>query len=252
VVSVNARCLSATHAWQSRAKTAHRSLIMPTIPFRVRRQAAWGALLATLLLTGCEDLFTPLEPTPSPSPPPAAPTLAIRWNCALLPAVPGSSNPQLVFSPPPLSTRQQQFTAWFNRAAIMQNPMLANVFVPFYTLAGVENALASPQGIFLNPQWFALIGDIAATGIFAHEVAHIAQFYGLVNAAPPVGTQFEGQADYVAGFMLRASGVFAPAEAQAYATWIRIAGGAGSNTHPPGFEREQLFLLGWRNAGGGA
>jgi len=230
---------------------------MTNLSHAFTRSRILTALLALSLLAGCDDLMAPIDNDPPSSPPTGQPPtagtpLAIRWNCAMLPAVPGGGGQQLIFTPPPLSPRQQQFTVWFSQAAVAQNPMLWNVFVPFYTLVGAENALASPQGIFLNPSWFAVIGDVAATGIFAHEAAHIAQFYGLVNAAPPVGTQFEGQADYVAGHMLRRSGVFSESDAQAYALWIRRAGGAGSSSHPPGVEREQLFLLGWRNASGGA
>jgi len=207
-------------------------------------------LFSATVLTGCEELLAPPPINPTPPPTASAP-LRIQWNCAMFPALAGNNSPRILFTAPPLSSRQQQFAAWFNRAALSQDPRLANVFVPFYTLVGQDNALANPQGIMLNPEWFARIGDIASTGIFAHELAHLAQFYGLVQAAPPVGTQFEGQADYVSGYTLRLSGLFSDRDAREYAAFLRRFGGAGSSTHPAGDQREYLFLLGWNRAGSG-
>ena len=197
------------------------------------------AVFTVTVSAGCEPIEPQIDPVPT--------ALGIQWSCLMFPAGSLGGTPNIVPVTPPLTHRQFQFTLWFNRTAIAANPQMANVYVPFATLANMDNALANPGYVALNPNWFARIGDIAATGVFAHELGHIAQFYRLVPVTPPVGTQFEGQADYVSGWMLRQSGVFSLADAQQYAVFIRTFGGAGSSTHPPGTGREQLFWAGYNS-----
>lgn len=208
------------------------------MPARRQRSRLLVGIVALLLplLGACDtDPIIPLGPQ----------ALDISWSCSYAPAgaVPGTSS--IVPGTPPLSGRQQQFVFWFNQTAIAANPALANVYIPFATLVGIDNAIANRGFVAWNPDWFMRIGERNATAILAHELAHIAQFYSLVSAAPPVGTLFEGQADYVAGWMLRRSGTFSSQDAQHYAQFVTIFGGAGSSSHPPGQTRAQLFLAGY-------
>jgi hypothetical protein len=93
---------------------------------------------------------------------------------------------------------------WFSPWAIARNPVLQNIRFPILVLAGERNARAGAFGIAVNPQWFAELGEDITIGIYAHELGHVSQAYGLIpvdQLAKEYGP--EGQADYFAGTLLK-------------------------------------------------
>ncbi len=112
------------------------------------------------------------------------------------------------------------------------------------SLEGEANARGGPQGIALNREWLDKIGQPLAAAVLAHELAHIAQAYQLMpihEDVKPYGP--EGEAEYLAGWLLAASGM----------TEAVFEGGVcpvisrypGTDTYPPGHIRVMLLRGGF-------
>jgi len=153
---------------------------------------------------------------------------------------------QIIPQPAPVTRRQQQLFDWFSPWAISRNPMLAQVRFPVLVLLGERNARAGSFGIAVNPQWFAELDEDITIGIYAHELGHVSQAYGLIPF-DQVATRYgpEGQADYFAGTLLKASGQFSPAQMQKLTDWVTPS--AGDQSHAPGRIRADLMRAGYNN-----
>ncbi len=166
-------------------------------------------------------------------------------SCSYNAAMPGSGY-QILPQPAPVTFRQQQLFDWFSPWAIARNPVLQNIRFPILVLAGERNARAGAFGIAVNPQWFAELGEDITIGIYAHELGHVSQAYGLIPV-DQLAMQYgaEGQADYFAGTLLKASRQFSPAQMQKFIDWVTPS--AGDQSHAPGRIRADLMRAGYNN-----
>lgn len=123
--------------------------------------------------------------------------------------------------------------------------ILANMWFTILTLEGEKNARAGAFGIAINPQWFAELGEDISIGIYAHELGHVSQAYGLIPRNDELVTRFglEGQADYFAGTLLKSSRQFTPEQMKKMADFIRPS--SGDATHAPGKIRADLMMRGY-------
>lgn len=168
-----------------------------------------------------------------------------QFSCSYGAGMPGYGY-QIVSQPAPVSMRQQQLFDWFSPWAIARNPVLANMRFPILVLMGERNARAGAFGIAINPQWFAELDEDITIGIYAHELGHVSQVYGLIptdEVAMRYGT--EGQADYFAGTLLKASHQFSPSQMQKLTDWVTPS--PGDQTHAPGRVRAELMRAGYNN-----
>lgn len=181
----------------------------------------------------------------------AAPAAAAQfptWQCSYNAAVPGYGyriSPQ----PAPITSRQQELFDWFNEYGVSRNPQMRYLRLPVLVLEGEENARAGTFGIAFNPGWFARLGEDISIGILAHELGHVSQAYSIIpmdEVAARYG--IEGQADYFAGRILKASGVYTAGQMSRMAEFIRPS--TGDDTHAPGPVRARLMQIGWEHAGG--
>lgn len=166
--------------------------------------------------------------------------------CSYKAAMPGYGY-QILPQPAPVTRRQQALFDWFSPWAIARNPLLQYMRFPVLVLEGERNARAGSFGIAINPQWFSELDEDVTIGIYAHELGHVSQAYGLIpldGLARQHGV--EGQADYFAGTLLKASGQFSPAQMQKFIDWVMPS--AGDQTHAPGRVRADLMRAGYANS----
>jgi len=166
-------------------------------------------------------------------------------SCSYNSAMPGYGY-QILPQSAPVTRRQQALFDWFSPWAISRNPVLQNMRFPILVLAGERNARAGAFGIAINPQWFSELDEDVTIGIYAHELGHVSQAYGLIpvdQLAMRYGA--EGQADYFAGTLLKASGQFSPAQMQKFTNWVTPS--AGDQSHAPGRIRADLMRAGYNN-----
>ena len=154
---------------------------------------------------------------------------------------------QILPQPAPVTFRQQRLFDWFSPWAIARNPMLQNMRFPILVLAGERNARAGGFGIAINPQWFAELDEDITIGIYAHELGHVSQAYRLIPRNDQLANEWglEGQADYFAGTLLKASRQFSPAQMQKFIDWVTPS--TGDQTHAPGRIRADLMRAGYNN-----
>lgn len=167
-------------------------------------------------------------------------------SCSFNAAMPGEGY-RIVQRPAPVTRRQQQLFDWFSPWAIQRNPILANMWFTILTLEGENNARAGAFGIAVNPQWFAELGEDIAIGIYAHELGHVSQAYGLIARDDELVRRFglEGQADYFAGNLLKSSRQFTPEQMRKMGDFIRPS--RGDATHAPGRVRADLMIQGYND-----
>jgi hypothetical protein len=94
---------------------------------------------------------------------------------------------------------------------------------------------------------FAALGEDISIAIYAHELGHVSQAYGLIARDDELVRRFglEGQADYFAGNLLKASLQFTPAQMMEMANFIRPF--PGHATHAPGRVRADLMIQGYND-----
>jgi hypothetical protein len=167
-------------------------------------------------------------------------------SCSFNAAMPGKGY-RIVQRPAPVTPRQQQLFNWFSPWAIQRNPILANMWFTILTLEGENNARAGAFGIAINPQWFAELGEDISIGIYAHELGHVSQAYGLIPRNDELVRRFglEGQADYFAGTLLKSSRQFTPEQMRRMADFIRPS--PGDATHARGRVRADLMMQGYND-----
>ena len=204
-------------------------------------------ILFVLLVAFLVIQASPVTPTATESARPAtASTVQFQLpSCSYSAAMPGYGY-QILPQPAPVTLRQQRLFDWFSPWAIARNPVLQNMRFPILVLAGEKNARAGAFGIAINPQWFAELDEDITIGIYAHELGHVSQAYGLIpvdRLAMQYGA--EGQADYFAGTLLKASGQFSPAQMQEFIDWVTPS--RGDQTHAPGRIRADLMRAGYND-----
>ena len=167
-------------------------------------------------------------------------------SCSFNAAMPGADY-RIVPQPAPVTQRQQQLFNWFSPWAIQRNPSLQNIRFTILTLIGERNARAGAFGIAINPQWFAELDEDITIGIYAHELGHVSQAYYLIPVDDEIVRQHghEGQADYFAGTLLKASRQFSTQQMQKVTEFIRPS--PGDATHSAGAIRANLMWAGYNN-----